>query len=189
MCVCLFVCVHVFPSLSQDANNCFLFHIITYMVTVSAGITVFACFYFFPPTSSSKAPSAFFSSIPSVLSYFVGWLCVGGWDWYDFLKTVECLASLLFCWAMDVAWGLALLPSLAITHSKLDVQGTGCGQLLRQVASMAQSPRGRSGQESSRRFWQNRCSPGCKRGKLHLSSTQVFTHCISLAFFPHHTSQ
>ena len=49
MCVCLFVCVHVFPSLSQDANNCFLFRImiITYMVTVFAGITVFACIKMF----------------------------------------------------------------------------------------------------------------------------------------------
>ena len=140
-------------------------------------------FLFLSPYEFLKSPINFFSSIPSILSYFAGWLCVGGWDWYNFLKTVECLASLLFCWAMDVAWGLALLPALAITHSKLDVQGTGCGQLLRQVASMTQSPRGRSGQEPSRPFWQNRCSPGWKRGKLHLYSTQVFTHCISLAFF------
>lgn len=51
-----------------------------------------------------------------------------------------CLAYLLFCRAVDTAPRLAVLPALAIIHSKLGVQGTDLRQLSRQVVCTAQSP-------------------------------------------------
>ena len=88
------------------------------------------------------------------------------------------MASLVFYRAADIVQ-TGPVPTLAIIHSKLDMQGTGHRQLPRQVAC-AEAGQGKSHQN----LFDKTGIRQCENEDFALYSTEVFTDCISPTFFP-----
>lgn len=107
----------------------------------------------------------------------------GGETGIIFLKFVECLASLIFCRAADTVQSLALPPLLLLFTLNSVCRPLAIDSCPDRWPALHRVPEAGQG-KSHQNLLDKTGVHHCANEEIALYSTEVFTDCISLTFFP-----